>query len=133
MRRPPVTPDTGGRRSGTGRGCVTPLPPKKGGMIGMGRTALLLVSTALAIMLSAGVALALNAVDCEGGGIRCVGTDRPDLVRGSDDLDAIYGRDGGDILKGRGEGDALLGHKGDELLGGPRQDFLIGGVGDDGL
>jgi Ca2+-binding RTX toxin-like protein len=103
-------------------------------MIGMGRTALLLASTALAIMLSTGVALALNAVDCEGGGIRCVGTDRPDLVRGTDGLDAIYGRDGNDTLKGRGEGDALLGHKGaDTLLGGPRQDLLIGGVGDDAL
>ncbi len=35
--------------------------------------------------------------------MRCVGTDRPDLVRGSDALDAIYGRDGDDILKGREE------------------------------
>jgi peroxidase len=100
----------------------------------MRRTVILLASTALAVLLSCGAALALNAVSCEGGGIRCVGTDRADLIRGSDDLDAIYGRDGGDILKGRGEGDALLGHKGDdELLGGPRQDLMIGGVGDDGL
>jgi Ca2+-binding RTX toxin-like protein len=100
----------------------------------MQRTVVLVASMALTVLLSCGMALALNAVDCEGGGIRCVGTDRADLIRGSDDLDAIYGRDGGDTLKGRGEGDALLGHKGDdELLGGPRQDFLIGGVGDDGL
>lgn len=89
---------------------------------------------ALTVLLSCGMALALNAVDCEGGGIRCVGTDGADLIRGSDDLDAIYGRDGRDTLKGRGEGDALLGQKGDdELLGGARQDFVIGGVGDDGL
>jgi hypothetical protein len=100
----------------------------------MRRRAILLASMALAVLLSCGVALALNAVSCDGGGVRCVGTDRPDLVRGSDDLDAIYGRDGDDILKGRGEGDALLGHKGDdELLGGVRQDLMIGGVGDDGL
>jgi hypothetical protein len=100
----------------------------------MRRTVILLASTALAVLLSCGAALALNAASCEGGGIRCVGTDKPDLVRGSDDLDAIYGRDGGDILKGRGEGDALLGQKGgDELLGGARQDLMIGGVGDDGL
>jgi Ca2+-binding RTX toxin-like protein len=100
----------------------------------MRRTVILLASMALAVMLSAGTALALNVVSCEGGGIRCAGTDRPDLIRGSDDLDAIYGRDGSDTLKGRGEGDALLGHKGDdELLGGARQDLMIGGVGDDTL
>ena len=100
----------------------------------MRKTVVLLALMAFAVLLSCGVALALNAVSCEGGGVRCVGTDRPDLVRGSDDLDAIYGRDGNDILKGRGEGDALLGQKGDdELLGGERQDFIIGGVGDDGL
>ena len=89
---------------------------------------------ALTVLLSCGVALALNAVDCEGGGIRCVGTDGADLIRGSDDLDAIYGRDGRDTLKGRGEGDALLGQEGDDqLLTGARQDLVIGGVGDDGL
>jgi hypothetical protein len=100
----------------------------------MQRTVVLMASMAFAVLLSCGVALALNAVSCEGGGVRCVGTDRPDLVRGSDDLDAIYGRDGDDILKGRGEGDALLGHKGDDgLLGGVRQDLMIGGVGDDRL
>jgi hemolysin type calcium-binding protein len=100
----------------------------------MMRTTALTLIVALAILLSTGMALALNAIDCGGGGIRCVGTDRPDLVRGSDDLDAIYGRDGNDTLKGRGEGDALLGHKGkDTLLGGERQDLLIGGVGDDML
>jgi hypothetical protein len=100
----------------------------------MQRTVVLVASMALTVLLSCGMALALNAVGCGGGGIRCVGTDRADLIRGSDDLDAIYGRDGGDTLKGRGEGDALLGQKGDdELLGGPRQDLVIGGVGDDGL
>ncbi len=84
----------------------------------MQRTVALMASMAFAVLPSCGVALALNAVSCVGGGVRCVGTDRPDLVRGSDDLDAIYGRDGNDILTGRGEGDALLGQKGDdEILG----------------
>jgi len=100
----------------------------------MMRTTAVTLIVALAAMLSAGTALALNAIDCGGGGIRCAGTDRSDLMRGSNDLDAMYGRDGGDTLKGRREGDALLGHKGgDTLLGGPGQDFLIGGVGDDTL
>ncbi|HEV2744068.1 MAG TPA: hypothetical protein VGV91_13000, partial [Rubrobacter sp.] len=82
----------------------------------MQRTVALVASMARTVLLSCGMALALNAVDCEGGGIRCVGTDRADLIKGSDDLDAIYGRDGGDTLKGRGEGDALLGQKGDDEL-----------------
>jgi len=98
------------------------------------RTTAVTLILALAVTLSAGTALALNAIDCGGGGIRCTGTERPDLMRGSHDLDAIYGRDGNDTLKGRGEGDALLGQKGaDTLLGGERQDLLIGGVGDDTL
>ena len=100
----------------------------------MNRAMMATLIAALAIILSAGAALALNAIDCEGGGVRCVGTDRADLMRGSNDLDAMYGRDGGDTLKGRGEGDALLGHKGnDVLVGGARQDLLIGGLGDDTL
>jgi len=87
-----------------------PVPPTKGegdekngnsvGVDGIGRAAL--------VRSGAG----LERRKLRGGAIRCVGTDRPDLMRGSDDLDAIYGRAGDDILKGRGEGDALLGHKG---------------------
>jgi Ca2+-binding RTX toxin-like protein len=95
---------------------------------------LLLASTALAVLLSSGVALALNTINCEGSGIRCVGTDRPDLMKGTRGLDAMYGRDKGDTLKGFGEGDALLGQMGDDtLLGGARQDFVIGGLDDDTL
>jgi len=100
----------------------------------MRRPVLLLVSTALVALLSCGVALALNTIACEGGGKRCVGTDRPDLMKGTGGIDAVYGRDRGDTLKGFGETDALLGQKGgDILLGGPGQDFLIGGLGDDRL
>ena len=75
----------------------------------MRRTVFLLASTALAVLLSCGAALALNAVACEGGGKRCVGTDRPDLMKGTGGIDAIYGRDKGDTLKGFGGTDALLG------------------------
>jgi Ca2+-binding RTX toxin-like protein len=89
---------------------------------------------AFAVLLSCGVALALNAIACEGGGERCVGTDRPDLMKGTGDIDAIYGRDKGDTLKGFGDTDALLGQKGeDTLIGGPGQDFLIGCPDDDRL
>jgi Ca2+-binding RTX toxin-like protein len=100
----------------------------------MRRTVLLVASTVFAVLLSCGVALALNAISCEGEGKRCVGTDRPDLMKGTGDVDAIYGRDKGDTLKGFGDTDALLGQKGeDTLIAGPVQDFLIGGPNDDRL
>jgi Ca2+-binding RTX toxin-like protein len=110
------------------------LPSLKSRVTGIGSTALLVASTALVVLLSSGIALALNAVDCQGGGMRCVGTNGPDLMRGSGGMDAMYGRDGADTLKGQGKGDDLLGRKGnDKLLGGTGQDVLIGGPGDDGL
>lgn len=98
------------------------------------RTVFLLVATALAVLLSSGVALALNTINCEEGARRCVGTDRPDLMRGTDGFDQMFGRDGSDTMKGFGRFDALLGQKGDDrLFGGARRDFLLGGEDDDKL
>jgi Ca2+-binding RTX toxin-like protein len=95
---------------------------------------LLLAATALAVLLSSGVALALNTINCEERAERCVGTDRADLMRGTDRDDLMFGRDKGDTLKGFGGFDALLGQKGDDrLFGGARQDFVIGGPDDDKL
>jgi Ca2+-binding RTX toxin-like protein len=101
----------------------------------MKRRAILLMTTmALALVLGSGVALALNVVNCEGSGIKCVGTNKADLIKGTNGLDAIYARDKNDTLKGFGRGDALLGQKGnDTLLGGRGQDFVIGGEDDDTL
>ncbi len=100
----------------------------------MRRTVLLAVSVVLVVLQSCGAALALNAVDCEGGGVRGVGTDRPDRMMGTREIDALFGREGGDTLKGFGEGDALLGQRGDDKLdGGVGQDLLIGGADDDKL
>jgi Ca2+-binding RTX toxin-like protein len=101
----------------------------------MKRRAILLTTTmVVALVLGSGVALALRTISCEGSGIKCVGTDRADLMKGARGLDAMYGRDKGDTLKGFGEGDALLGQKGDDrLFGGAGQDFVIGGQGDDKL
>jgi Ca2+-binding RTX toxin-like protein len=98
------------------------------------RTVFLLAATALAVLLSSGVALALNTINCKERAQRCVGTDRPDLMRGTGGDDLMFGRDKGDTLKGFGRFDALLGQKGDDrLFGGTRQDFLIGGLDDDQL
>ena len=98
------------------------------------RAVLIVAAMAVALVLGSGVALALNTINCEGSGKRCVGTGRPDLMKGTGGIDAMYGRGKGDTLKGFGEGDALLGQKGDDtLLGGASQDFLIGGLDDDTL
>lgn len=89
---------------------------------------------ALAVLLTSGAALALNTINCEKGAEKCVGTDRPDLMRGTGGFDLMFGRDKGDTMKGFGKFDALLGQKGDDrLFGGKRQDFLIGGEDDDKL
>src|SRR4028118_1898747 len=131
MRRTHPRPDQFSTSTSKGGGSTLFLSvlPTKGE--GMRRTVVLVSSMAFAVLLSCGVALALNAIACEGGGERCVGTDRPDLMKGTGDIDAIYGRDKGDPLKGFGDTDALLGQKGeDTLIGGPGRDFLIGGPDD---
>ncbi len=98
------------------------------------RAILLITAMAAALVLGSGVALALSAISCEGSGIKCVGTNRPDLIKGTNGLDAIYARDKADTLKGFARSDALLGQSGnDTLLGGRGQDFLIGGEDDDTL
>jgi Ca2+-binding RTX toxin-like protein len=98
------------------------------------RAILLVAAMTAALVSGSGVALALNTINRKGGADRCVGTDRPDLMKGTGGLDAIYGRGKGDALKGFGDSDALLGQKGDDtLLGGRGQDFVIGGQGDDRL
>jgi Ca2+-binding RTX toxin-like protein len=65
-----------------------------------------MTAMAVALMLGSGVALAVNTINCEGSGIKCVGTNRPDLMKGTSGLDAIYGRDKGGTLKVFGRGDA---------------------------
>lgn len=95
---------------------------------------LLLATTALAMLFSSGVALAVNTIDCEPRAERCVGTDRPDLMRGTGGTDSMFGRDKGDTLKGFGRYDELYGQRGDDrLFGGAGSDDLIGGEDDDKL
>jgi large repetitive protein len=102
--------------------------------MGMRRTALLLASMVLTVLLASGVALAaLKTIKCEGWE-RCIGTDRRDLMKGDDRGNDIWGRDKGDILKGFGGYDELAGQKGDDrLVAGPSRDRLEPGTGDDTL
>jgi len=98
----------------------------------MRRTALLLASTALAVLLASGVALALNTINCDTS--FCSGTKRPDLMKGSGGENSMFGRGGGDTLKGFGKIDDLQGQGGnDRILGGPGSDSLQPGLGDDTL
>lgn len=120
-------------RSYLRRSVTPPALSEKGTSVGR-RTILVLAMTALTVLLTSGVALALNTINCKEGARRCVGTDRPDLMRGTDGFDQMYGRDGDDTLKGFDKFDVLLGQKGeDRLFGGPRRDALIGGEDDDKL
>lgn len=99
----------------------------------MRRTIFLLAATALAVLLSSGVALALNTINCKTNQV-CTGTERADLMKGTDGFNEMYGRDGNDILKGFGKWDALLGQEGnDRLLGGRGADYVGGGKDDDTL
>ncbi len=95
----------------------------------MKRAMMMAFTAALAMMLSAGAAMAVNTINCEGSGKTCLGTERADLMKGTGGIDAMYARDKADTLKGFDEGDALLGQQGDDtLLGGANQDSLIGGI-----
>ena len=99
----------------------------------MRRTILLLAATALAVLLSSGVALALNTINCKTNQA-CTGTKRADLMKGTNRFDDMSGRGGNDTLKGFGKWDFLLGQKGnDKLLGGRGGDWVVGGRGDDTL
>src|SRR5918998_3164962 len=104
----------------------------------MKRLAVLLTITALASLLSAGVAFALT-VDCtEGRG--CFGTDEPDTLNGSagyDDMDArqagdnLYGNEGHDWMSGDTYGPADSSTDGaDRMFGGAGSDGMVGYGGD---
>ena len=75
----------------------------------MRRVVLVLGAMALALLLTSGVALAVNKV----------GTNGPDTLRGTDRADNLSGRGGNDVLFGRGGSD--------NLLGGPGKDWVLGG------
>ena len=92
----------------------------------MKRTALLMLMMTLMVALSAGVAVALNEVDCpnrpDG---KCIGTTGNDLMIGNKNANEMAGRIGNDDIYGR-QGP-------DTLQGGPGADYLDGGLGNDRL
>lgn len=83
------------------------------------RTIFLLATTALAVLLSSGVALAINTIHCKIEGPPCRGTNERDRMLGNERINRMFGRGGGDILRGYGNWDDLHGEQGnDRLYGG---------------
>ncbi len=110
----------------------------------MRRTVLLLATTALALLVSAGVALAVG--DDVGAGVTktcktdCVGTTYPDTLKGTNVANRIEGLGGdesptfGDIIQGFGGKDTLYGDAGgDRIEGGTGDDVIVGGSGENVL
>jgi hypothetical protein len=94
---------------------------------------------ALTVLISSGVALALNTIQCKTDTPRdlndtCYGTAKRDLMKGTDGPNDMYGKGAADVLKGFRHTDWLFGQGGnDRLLGGPAVDVLFGQHGDDTL
>jgi Ca2+-binding RTX toxin-like protein len=111
----------------------------------MRRTVLLLAATALAICLSAGVALAQQGWgDQRGPGVTktcpttCSGTTYPDTLIGTNAPNHIQGLGGnesatfGDLIQGHGGNDILYGNQGgDRIEGGHGNDTIFGNQGED--
>lgn len=104
----------------------------------MRKSALLLASAVLALLLASGVAWAAT-IRCPGDEIdKCEGTEGPDTMYGTDD-NFVYGY--GDWIEGRGGADKIYGRGGDDggreigggLHGGKGEDLLRGGDGVDDL
>jgi Ca2+-binding RTX toxin-like protein len=96
----------------------------------MRRAILLLTMMAVTLVVTSGVALAVNKV----------GTNGPDTLRGTNGADKLLGKGGNDVLFSLGGRDNLLGAGGkDWLLGGNEQrplggdKNLVGGPGNDGV
>jgi Ca2+-binding RTX toxin-like protein len=105
----------------------------------MRRTALVLATTTLALLLTSGVAWAVTKI----------GTDGPDTLQGTNQDDALIGKGGQDDIFGWGGRDTLLGGKGKDnvfggtvrrprggektLLGGDGNDLVLGGLDSDTL
>ena len=98
----------------------------------MRKTVLFMASTALAVLLVCGVALAADIQCPNRAGNLCVGTTGDDTLLGTANSDEIRGLDGADLIKGLGAKDLLRGGPGnDEIRGGGGADDLFSGSGNE--
>jgi len=96
----------------------------------MRRAILLLTMMAVTLVVTSGVAMAVNKV----------GTNGPDTLRGTNGADNLLGKGGNDVLYALGGRDNLLGGEGNDwVLGGNKRSVqggdktLVGGPGNDGV
>jgi Ca2+-binding RTX toxin-like protein len=123
----PLPYDGGANR--VGERVVSPSCYRKG--LKMGKSTLLMVSMALALLLASGAAWAAT-VNCTPGAFRCTGeTDGPDTIYGTEGPDAIDAKDGSDKVYGRGGDDLRDVESGGGLGGGDGKDVVRGGEGSD--
>lgn len=94
----------------------------------MKRIMLTMAVMALAMALSAGVALAAN-IDCAVAGNPCLGTNNDDTITGTANAENINTRAGDDVVDAGGSANGTA----DEVKGGPDDDTIDGEGGDDVL
>jgi Ca2+-binding RTX toxin-like protein len=107
----------------------------------MRRTALLLASMTLVLIVAGGVALAASFISCPGGGLECSGTPLDDRIKGTDSGERILGFGGNDTIDGKGGIDTVVGDTdldtsvvgNDNLDGGEGSDHIFGFGGSDTL
>ena len=109
----------------------------------MRKTALLLASMILSMLLASGVALAATQIDCsDNPSALCVGTPKSDEIKGTDTRDDIRAQAGSDLVKARAGSDVVnagdysdlvYSQRGADLLraGQCDNDRMVGGPGDD--
>jgi Ca2+-binding RTX toxin-like protein len=100
----------------------------------MRRTLLLMATTALALLVTSGVALAasINCPTAPGG--YCYGTGSGDALYGTSNVDRIYGYGGTDLIYAYASGDFMYGGaQGDRMLGGSGADQMFGQGGADAI
>ena len=103
----------------------------------MRRTLLLMATTALALLVASGVALAasINCPNASGGS--CTGTNADDALYGTPQVDRMDGRGGEDLMYGYGANDRMEGGDetglGDKMRGGGGADTMLGQRGGDAL
>ena len=101
----------------------------------MRRPLLFMATTALAMLVACGVALAAS-IDCPtASGGYCYGTNSGDALYGTPNVDRMYGKGGADLMKGNGSGDFMYGGDeaglGDKMRGGVGADRMNGQGGND--
>jgi Ca2+-binding RTX toxin-like protein len=100
--------------------------------------ALLLSTMGLALLMAAGAAYAMDVIQCgPSHATPCLGTEAPDVMKGTANADHIVGLDEADEIHGLAAPDRLAGDGNftvpgdDKLFGGPGFDTLFGGAGSD--